>query len=115
MGCLKCGRKTEGDQVFCDLCQTAMEYYPVRPGTAVHLPRRRTAVAPAKQAKRKRPLSHEEQLAGLRKSLRRTRICAAVLALLLCLTAATLTYVFLSADEPLIGQNYTIDTTLGDD
>lgn len=41
MNCLRCGRETQDDHVFCEGCREEMEKYPVRPGTAVMLPRRR--------------------------------------------------------------------------
>ena len=40
MNCLRCGRDTQDDHVFCEGCREEMEKYPVRPGTAVMLPRR---------------------------------------------------------------------------
>ena len=40
MNCVKCGREIPEDQVFCEICLTEMENYPVKPGTAVHIPPR---------------------------------------------------------------------------
>lgn len=38
MLCIKCGRKLEDGQVFCDLCLSDMAEHPVKPGTPVQLP-----------------------------------------------------------------------------
>ena len=35
MQCLKCGRETEGTNVFCKACLEQMSARPVRPGTPV--------------------------------------------------------------------------------
>lgn len=108
MYCLKCGRDTENEHVFCDNCLEIMDRYPVKPGTAVHLPHRKDAAG--KKPSRKRTVSPEEQIAGLKKTLRRSRICALVLFLALSLVAVLLVRQFANGDVPAIGQNYTIDT-----
>ena len=41
MYCMKCGREIEDGQAFCGDCLAVMEKYPVKPGTAVILPKRR--------------------------------------------------------------------------
>ena len=40
MYCLKCGRDTKSEQVFCNDCLAVMDAYPVKPDTAIHLPKR---------------------------------------------------------------------------
>ena len=40
MQCLRCGRETEGDHVFCFLCETVMMKHPVKPNTVVTIPER---------------------------------------------------------------------------
>jgi hypothetical protein len=39
MNCMKCGRETENEQVFCDGCLEIMAKYPVKPGIVIHLPK----------------------------------------------------------------------------
>ena len=40
MQCLRCGRETDGDQVFCFLCESVMVKHPVKPNTVVTIPER---------------------------------------------------------------------------
>ena len=111
MYCLRCGRDTVDQHVFCDLCRQDMEAYPVKPGTAIHLPRRNTAAAAPKKSRRKKTVTPEEQVLRLKRSLRRVRVLASVLFLLLVLAGGALYYAFIHWDDPGIGRNYTIDTT----
>ena len=110
MQCVKCGRDTTENQVFCDSCLQSMDAYPVDPGTPVHLPHRNLLDA-KKQNARKRIISQEEQILHLRKHLRRSRLFAVILAVLLCAASAMLLYELLSPDGQVIGQNYTINTS----
>ena len=109
MDCLKCGRKTVDDHVFCDECLTVMDRYPVKPGTPVHLPRHAFVPAGKKAAPRKRTISQEEQIEKLRRRLRRSRLAGLVLLVALSLAAVILVREFAGKDIPVIGQNYTID------
>lgn len=115
MACLKCGRKTEDGQVFCDSCLQIMEQCPVKPGTPVLLPSPRSQAAAKKPAHRKRALPPEEQVAHLRKALRRMYLCVAVLTIVLSMATVLLIHEVLEENAPAIGQNYTIDTTLQTD
>ena len=107
MNCVKCGRETAEERVFCDLCLEEMEKHPVDPRTAVYIPRR-TEEEPKKSVQRKKPVpTPAEQVLRLKKKLRRTRIVLAAL-LLLC---GTLCFVVGRAVEELdfqrlLGQNY---------
>ena len=112
MNCLKCGRDTAEEHVFCDLCQQNMGRHPVAPGTAVHLPNRSSVAK--KPSPRKRAVPLEEQLQNVRRSLRRTRTFAAILLIILAMTAVFLVHEITALDTPIIGQNYTIDTNLSD-
>lgn len=38
MNCIRCGKETEENHVFCDECLKDMEQYPVKPGTPIVLP-----------------------------------------------------------------------------
>ena len=109
MTCLKCGRNTVDDHVFCADCLAVMDRYPVKPGTPVHLPRHAFVPGGKKQTARKRTISQEEQIERLRKRLRRSRLAGLVLLVTLCLAAILLVREFAGEDIPAIGQNYTID------
>ena len=111
MFCLRCGRDTVDQQVFCDRCQQDMNAYPVRPGTAIHLPRRNTVIAVKKKGRRKKTVTPEEQVLNLKRSLRRVWALACVLFLLLTLAGGALFYAFIHWDDPILGRNYTIDVT----
>lgn len=111
MSCLKCGRKTEGEQVFCDSCLQMMDENPVKPGTPVLLPSPKSQIVAKKQSHRKRALPPEEQVLHLRKALRRMYVCVAVLIVVLGMATALLIHEVLEQAAPAIGQNYTIDTT----
>ena len=105
MGCLKCGRDTISDQVFCVDCQVEMQKYPVLPGTQLILPERK-AVSPVKKQPKKRTIPPEEQVRILKKRCRKLMI------LLLIVTAiaaalAVPAVKHLTEDNHKIGQNYT--------
>lgn len=70
MYCLKCGNETQEEKVFCEACLQSMEQYPVKPGTAIHLPRRDAPDTPKKAAHPKRTVSAEDQVVFLKKVLR---------------------------------------------
>lgn len=40
MNCIRCGKETEENQVFCKDCLADMERHPVKPGTPILLPNR---------------------------------------------------------------------------
>ena len=105
MNCMKCGRETENDQVFCRDCLQVMEKYPVLPGTVVLLPRRRESAYLKKLPKRHVPTS-EEQIAALRKCVRILAI-----ALTICIVAIILmfhpTMHYVLDEHVEVGQNYT--------
>ena len=108
MNCMKCGRELSGDGVFCAECLAEMENYPVKPGTVVHLPRRKQEQMIRKpQSRRKNNISPEEQMKQLRKVVRRL-ILALVLSLaLLGATGYFAVVHLLEGDVVLLpGQNY---------
>ncbi len=110
MYCLKCGKETSENQVFCDGCLHVMEKYPVKPDAAIQLPRRSSAEASRKAPQRKRSLTAEEQVVLLKKLLRRMTVCAAVLLMVLCLAVALLfRELMVDRDSQPVGRNYTID------
>lgn len=109
MYCLKCGRDTKSEQVFCEACVDGMAQYPVKSGTPVSLPKRETPTPQKRQARRQRTPSVEEQLAASRKSGRRQRRWIAVLVILvLVLSTLLVNQMIKPADTGEIGKNYTI-------
>ena len=108
MNCLKCGRETPAEQVFCEECLLEMEKYPVKPGTVVLLPRGRDAASPKKILKR-RTVSLEEQLKAARKRIKALSV-AFLLMLLLVLLMAYPSALYLRSRQQKIGQNYTAIT-----
>ena len=115
MGCLCCGRNVLEGHAFCEECQSRMDAYPVKPGTAIHLPHRKALTAAKKRGRRKKQISQEEQIALLRRSLRQTRVFLVLTTIVLCLTMAMLAYEMFHVEDTIIGRNYTIDTTQGED
>lgn len=108
MGCLKCGRDTISEQVFCPDCLAEMQKYPVRPGTVVQLPSRKHSSAVKKVMKR-RTVPLDDQVKILKKRVR-------TLTLLLIVATAIAIAMSVPAVEHLmenhfkIGQNYTTVT-----
>ncbi len=113
MNCVKCGREIGEDQVFCEVCLEEMENYPVKPGTAIHIPSRTPEEPAKKHNKRKLILTPSEQVARLKKKVLRLRILAAAL-LLIC---GGLCFVVARTVEELdfqrlLGQNYHTEGTV---
>ncbi len=106
MHCLKCGRETAEDQVFCQTCLDIMAGYPVRPGAPVVLPRRQEAPPPKKQPRR-RPLPPEVQK---RNQHRRVRVLSVVsaIAVFLAVLFAIPAWRYVEENRPRPGQNYTV-------
>ena len=107
MACMKCGRDTQPGQVFCDSCLEIMEWYPVKPGTAVQLPKRQEA--PIRKVPKRRVPSPEEQIKGLRRQVHILSILLAIMMLLVGLLSIP-TYRYLMEEHVLPGQNYSTVT-----
>ena len=104
MNCMKCGRETQEENVFCQECLTEMEKYPILPGTVVLLPRRREPILQKKAPKRHVP-TPEEQIKFFRKwAVIATVLAAVFLALIALMFEPTMHYVLDEHYE--IGQNY---------
>lgn len=109
MNCLKCGRETPSEQVFCHDCLLEMEKHPVKPGTVVLLPRQRDTAA-QKKAQKRRTIPLEEQVKVLKRRVRILTAAALLFAVLMLLFA-------FPAIEHLMegrfkkGQNYKAVTT----
>lgn len=114
MNCMKCGRETEEDQVFCRACLDDMDAHPVKPGTVVLIPSRNEEEEPRKNAHRKKLLpTLSEQNARLKKKLLWTRIVLAALLILFGLLCFAVGRVAIEWDTGrAMGQNYsTVDTS----
>lgn len=111
MACLRCGKKTEEKQAFCEDCLENMQRHPVKPGVAIHLPQRDATRQEKKSPARHREPEAAEQLAQLRKMIRWLVGMLAVLAVLLLLVSGMLMHV-LEKETPtgIIGRNYTTST-----
>ena len=111
MNCLKCGRETAAEQIFCQDCLLEMEKYPVKPGTVVQLPHRRET--PVLRRSKRRILSSEEHIRQLQK---RVRILAAMLFLCVLLIVALLIPALehLTEVHYLPGQNYSSMTPVNE-
>ena len=105
MQCLRCGRETEGEQVFCFLCETTMMKHPVKPNTVVTIPERSIR---ERVSTPRRTVRTEEDTDQLRRTILQLRlwVCMLMAALMLCV--GVLTWQELTREEkPAIGQNYT--------
>ena len=103
MNCLRCGRETENEQVFCFLCESVMVKHPVKPNTVVTIPDRAALTRPMTR----KPVRQEEDTAPLHRTIAQLRlwVCMLLAALMLCVAA--LTWQELArVDGPAIGQNY---------
>ena len=105
MNCLKCGRETEDGQVFCKECLAIMEKYPVKPGTAVLLPKR-TPAPTVKKVRWKPAPSLEEQVTKLRRQNHRLIAVICVVTLLLCVGGYFTARYLVDRRAPRPGQNY---------
>ena len=109
MNCLRCGRETRDDHVFCDSCLQSMKKYPVRPGTAVILPHR-TETTPIKRTKHHQPPAPKDQIRRLKRQ--RAGLWIAVILLTMILLAAAGVFLYQHNDQtPKPGQNYAVVET----
>lgn len=106
MNCMKCGKETQQEQIFCPECLAEMEKYPVKPGIVVQIP-----VHPLKKQPhhRRGAANHEEQLKRLSRINRRL-IFALVLTVLIAVFFALLSFDVLEkySMHKLLGQNYSV-------
>ena len=109
MQCIKCGKETADNRIFCEGCLGTMADYPIQADAKVTLPHREEAVTPKKQP-RKRTV--EELLESSRRLNRRLITALVAVSVLFALSVTALIYTYDSGDQlPTIGRNYTIDTT----
>ena len=104
MQCLRCGRETEDEHVFCFLCEAVMMKQPVKPNTVVTIPERSARSRNPQPRRQQRQVDDSEQL---RRTIMQLRlwVCMLMAALMLCV--GILTWQELNRDdEHAIGQNY---------
>ncbi len=104
MYCLKCGNEIPEGQ-FCPDCLSRMAAYPVKPGTAIQLPKRTEPPAFKKTVTRRKPTA-EEQLKKYRLILRVQMGLLLVLAVLVGLLLMPRIREWLDRDKLKPGQNY---------
>lgn len=117
MNCMKCGRETENEKVFCDSCLSVMEKYPVKPGIVIHLPRHEDT--PQKKAPVVHPVrTPEEQVLRQRSIIRWLCFGMTVLFIAFSLAAAAVLYLLDQRDLQFeqqrtrnTGRNYHVVTT----
>ena len=112
MKCLKCGKETKEQAVFCRHCLDSMAAYPVKADVHIHLPRRDMPVPPKKAGRKHRTYSPEEQVARLTTRLRYLFILVLLLILMLSVTVAMLLHATSEKPESNLGKNYTFDSTV---
>ncbi len=103
MACMKCGRDIQEGQIFCETCLEVMEWYPVKPGTAVQLPKRQEA--PSRKVLKRRGPTLEEQVKSLRRIIRFLAV-ALIIAVVLIGLMVIPTYEHLMENVVRPGQNY---------
>lgn len=116
MNCMKCGRETAEDHVFCDSCRDVMAQYPVKPGIAIQLPKHKDIPAAKRAAapRRRQAPGTEEIIRRLRKRVRILLILWLVtLALLSAAIYPTVSF-FMNLNLPNIGQNYSTFSDLNE-
>ena len=112
MNCMKCGRETKEDAVFCEECLDHMARHPVPPNTLVYVPNEKDRASVKKHAAAHPVVSTEEQIRRLNK-----RVHTLGLLLALALGAAVF-FGLLSVDaihdlnvSNFMGKNYTAITS----
>lgn len=108
MNCMKCGREIEEGQVFCIDCLKDMARYPIRPGTAVHLPKRPSYMSIRRAVPKRKAIPAEELVKKQRKLIRRMALALTILSLLAALLAYPATVHLLENSDSIIGQNYSV-------
>ena len=104
MQCLRCGRETEEDHVFCFLCEAVMMKHPVKANAVVNIPERSVRSRNVQSRRQQRPEEDHEQFHRTIMQLR-LWVCMLMAALMLCV--GVLTWQELNREEEhSIGQNY---------
>lgn len=117
VNCMKCGRETDNEQVFCDSCLEVMAKYPVKPGIVIHLPKHDDT--PIRKTSPVYPThTPEEQVVRQRSVIRWLSLALAVLVVAFGLAAAAVLYLLDQRDlqpeqdhRTSMGRNYHVVTT----
>lgn len=110
MNCIKCGKDTASEQLFCEECQLDMDKHPVKPGTPILLPHR-TYTAPPKRSK-KHTLKPEDQIRKQKSVIFWLVILIMTLIIALTFTITTLLQVMeIDVLDFLPGQNFITEST----
>lgn len=113
MNCMKCGKKTEGEKVFCEDCLAEMEKYPVKPDVVIHIPAHPNNSESRKQTHRRQDLSPEEQLTLMRRQVKIMRNAMLILLATLLAVSGVLAYILLQPETETnipTGRNYSTST-----
>lgn len=103
MQCMKCGREIPAGDVFCQECLADMKKYPVKPGTAVHIPKQQQR----KPQERRPAMTSERRVEILTRRVRMLSwLLTLAVALCVCLGALTLSLLQDGDTGFAIGQNY---------
>ncbi len=93
MNCIKCGKDTKSEHIFCQQCLDGMDKYPVKPDVHVQLPNRPATPSQKRSGKKRILLTTDEQVVALQKRTRRMAVWIAMLCLLLGAAAATIVHI----------------------
>ena len=104
MACMKCGKNTEDERVFCAHCLEVMNAYPVQSDAHIQLPARNASAAPKKQPRKGRMDSKDARIAAQRAQIR--WLWVVVVALVLAVAVLLLRSPEVLAEDK-VGQNYT--------
>lgn len=113
MSCLRCGKETTNEQLFCADCLAQMDRQPVKPGTPVYIPHR-SHEEPLKQIRKRRAATPEERL-KVSKTLNQWLVAAVAVLTILSSVLGIFLHDALNnrESEPPVGRNYAYvgDTT----
>lgn len=107
MSCLRCGKETKDEQLFCADCLAQMDQQPVKPGTPIYIPHR-SHEEPLKQIRKRRAATPEERL-KVSKALNQWLVAAVAVLTIVSSVLGIFLHDALNAQEPEppVGRNYT--------
>lgn len=114
MICMKCGRDTQSEEVFCAECLEDMRAHPVKVDTRVNITPRNVQKridSPTREV----PDNSQAEIQNLKRKIRNLRGLLLCCILLLAAVLAFAGWYYVNDDTPAIGQNYSTvidDTTI---
>lgn len=108
MNCVKCGKDTTENNVFCPECLAQMDRYPVKPGTPVVIPDQHPVRRPS--VRKVRAPEPEDVIRRQKKIIRLLSAAVAVLLIVWALTTALTVRMLMEEEGAPIGQNFGITT-----